>query len=832
MKRKLIIFILLLVVLVSVSVVSAGNITNAKDTAYKINETMKGKMPYTETFTYNQIVSAGYTPTKINSYGRYRIDIKQMYYDEYNGTMVTYINAFTSERNPNGDVYPPYRSIQINNPVRWYMPFNDTLNGAALQQAYLTMVISYLDSLPYGLPINDDTLLIYPSVDGYAAETTSAAYATIRADAGDSAVSGANPVTTSNSPLLDSPASGSGNYHIFRRGILSFDTSAIPDDATISSAKFGVYVTAQNTELGTPAYGITGGTLASNTSLAAGDYDGWSATRYASDISISTSARNNWTLNGAGLANISKTQSTIIYLRDSWDINASMTGTWTKNSESSITWNTVGATAANRPYLVVVYTPAAPVAAFTKDKSSGDYPLTVTFTDTTTAGNPITAWKWVFGDGDTTNDSVQNPIHTFNSAGTFNVNLTVTNSVGSNTSATQAITVTSPSVGFDPTGYGNWTEFWVNSTSAQTDYQVTLLLDNRTGMSTTTLFYTNGTTRSDWADVAWTDTSNATLGFWKENRTDTSTNTTWWIKVPSIANDNTTKIRLFYGNASQTLSYMNGTGTFNFFDDFDGTTVNTDKWTVKFAGLISVGNSIINVSGNLGWINSKSQTFGQNTAVRSRAQLHKTTTTYGIGYDLADNSQYGWIRADDVTGQRRFLFKTAGVKGTDFSPDLDENYHVWEVKRDSVGLTATGDGTQLGTLAWTSTTQTGTSLLAEAGHSYYDWLVIRKITATEPFLTLAVAGGGGASAPVASFTVNKNMVRIPNNITVTDTTTNTPTSWAWSWGDGSANSTTQNPTHQYLKRGQWSIILTATNAGGSGTSSATNVKVIGYENYY
>ncbi len=90
---------------------------------------------------------------------------------------------------------------------------------------------------------------------------------------------------------------------------------------------------------------------------------------------------------------------------------------------------------------------------------------------------------------------------------------------------------------------------------------------------------------------------------------------------------------------------------------------------------------------------------------------------------------------------------------------------------------------------------------------------------------------GGVSAPVASFTIDKTLTRIPKIITVTDTSTNTPTSWEWSWGDGTANSTTQNPTHQYVKRGRWNIDLTATNAGGSGVSSTTQVRVVGYENY-
>jgi PKD repeat protein len=87
--------------------------------------------------------------------------------------------------------------------------------------------------------------------------------------------------------------------------------------------------------------------------------------------------------------------------------------------------------------------------------------------------------------------------------------------------------------------------------------------------------------------------------------------------------------------------------------------------------------------------------------------------------------------------------------------------------------------------------------------------------------------------PVASFTCTKTFLRMPNSVTCTDSSSNTPTSWNWNMGDGSAAITTQNVTYQYTKRGIWGISLNATNAGGSNiTPVATNVKVIGYENYY
>ncbi len=64
------------------------------------------------------------------------------------------------------------------------------------------------------------------------------------------------------------------------------------------------------------------------------------------------------------------------------------------------------------------------VAAFTSDKTSGEVPLTVKFTDQSTG--TIDSWSWSFGDGNTSTD--QNPSNTYTKEGVFTVALTVTGS--------------------------------------------------------------------------------------------------------------------------------------------------------------------------------------------------------------------------------------------------------------------------------------------------------------------------------------------------------------------------------------------------------------------
>ncbi len=92
------------------------------------------------------------------------------------------------------------------------------------------------------------------------------------------------------------------------------------------------------------------------------------------------------------------------------------------------------------PDLVSVLEP--PVANFTANTTTGFRPLTVQFNDTST-GSPPLNYSWDFGDN--TFSTEQNPVHTYTSAGTYLVNLTVSNSLGNDTkSADPPITVIGP----------------------------------------------------------------------------------------------------------------------------------------------------------------------------------------------------------------------------------------------------------------------------------------------------------------------------------------------------------------------------------------------------
>jgi len=94
--------------------------------------------------------------------------------------------------------------------------------------------------------------------------------------------------------------------------------------------------------------------------------------------------------------------------------------------------------------LITASNPPAPVASFNATPTSGDAPLNVAFSDTSTGS--ITSWSWTFGDGGTSTS--QSPNHTYNTAGTYSVALTVTGPGGNDTQTQSGlITVNDPPPG-------------------------------------------------------------------------------------------------------------------------------------------------------------------------------------------------------------------------------------------------------------------------------------------------------------------------------------------------------------------------------------------------
>lgn len=134
-------------------------------------------------------------------------------------------------------------------------------------------------------------------------------------------------------------------------------------------------------------------------------------------------------------------------------------------------------------------TPCSPTANFTADNTIVCPNQIVNFTDLTSG--PATSWAWTFPGGSPATSTLQNPAVIFSAAGTYDVTLTATNSLG-NGSATQTAYITVAASTMPPVQEG------FEMVSMPADWQIS----NPDNSTTWEIFSTIGSTGSQ---CAWMD---------------------------------------------------------------------------------------------------------------------------------------------------------------------------------------------------------------------------------------------------------------------------------------------------------------------------------------
>jgi len=121
-------------------------------------------------------------------------------------------------------------------------------------------------------------------------------------------------------------------------------------------------------------------------------------------------------------------------------------------------------------------TNSSPVAAFTRNPSSGTAPLVVSFNASSSydSDGSIVSYEWDFRDGHSGVGGT--PTHTFNSAGTYSVRLTVTDNGGARNFTNRSITVTAPpQVEYRVTAEQLYNEFDANEVAGDLKYKGKLI---------------------------------------------------------------------------------------------------------------------------------------------------------------------------------------------------------------------------------------------------------------------------------------------------------------------------------------------------------------------
>lgn len=277
--------------------------------------------------------------------------------------------------------------------------------------------------------------------DGYIslAKTDSAASWSLDISGMRSATTGTQ--TSSAATTSPSQIRGNATTNYFNNTIKTFliwDTSAIPDIDIIDSAIVGIYGSSKQNELGAGNLEIVNFSP-SNYPVLVADYNNTDFTKLSdsniSYASFSSTGYNNYTMNTAGLAQISKTANTSVLLMTAWETNNNIGGmTWVGNGVSSflVEMYDRGLSSGKIAFIEVTHHDASilPVASFTSNATYGLHP-SIQFNDTST--NTPTQWNWSWGDSSWTNGTTQNATHTYTTNGTYDVSLIATNSAGSDT---------------------------------------------------------------------------------------------------------------------------------------------------------------------------------------------------------------------------------------------------------------------------------------------------------------------------------------------------------------------------------------------------------------
>ncbi len=102
--------------------------------------------------------------------------------------------------------------------------------------------------------------------------------------------------------------------------------------------------------------------------------------------------------------------------------------------------------------------------------------------------------------------------------------------------------------------------------------------------------------QSSGADIRFTDANGKELSYWMESWDRAAKIGMAWVKVPNIPADGDSRIIMHYGNP-KAKSSSNGDATFEFFDDFDGESLDSKKWNVDMRENYSISDGKLTLEG-------------------------------------------------------------------------------------------------------------------------------------------------------------------------------------------------------------------------------------------
>lgn len=503
-------------------------------------------------------------------------------------------------------------------------------------------------------------------------------------------------------------------------------------------------------------------------------------------------------------------------------------GTYTVTLTASSSSQSCNDVATKTGYITVT---TGPTASFTGSPTSGEVPLTVTFSN---ASSGATSYSWTFGDGGTS--TAANPSYTYTSAGTFTVALTATNACGSDVQTRTnyiSVTCTAPTASFTGSPTSGNAPLTVNFTDASTG-ATSWSWDFGDGVGTSTAQNPSYSYTSAGTYTVTLTATNA-CGSDVNQKVDYITVSPCVAPVADFSGSPTSGVAPLTVNFSD-LSTGNPTSWSWTFGDGGSSTQQDPSYTYTAAGTYSVSMTATNGCGSDNATKTDYITVTEPSSARAYAQsdisvLGSFSGAYTDTY-LSDNV-YETVSEALSTNHPVKVTSNAEHKWTFTVPGGGSNY-VFKVEAyrdnnsegdDFTFAYSTDDATyiNMATVASSAEQVYSYSLPNLSGTVYVrvidgnrSWgnTSLESVYVDEMYVEYETTPG----PPVATFAGSPTSGSAPLTVNFTDLSTGDPTSWDWSFGDG-GTSTSQNPSHSYTANGTYTVSLTVSNAYGSDTDT-------------
>ncbi|WP_011308635.1 PKD domain-containing protein [Methanosarcina barkeri] len=516
---------------------------------------------------------------------------------------------------------------------------------------------------------------------------------------------------------------------------------------------------------------------------------------------------------------------------------------------------------------ITVAAPQLPVADFTSNVTSGSAPLSVNFTDLST--NSPTSWTWDFDNDGVVDNTDQNPTYTFTAAGNYTVNLTVTNSVGSNSTVkTDYITVSKSSTPTEPAPVADFTAD-VTSGTYPLSVQFTDLSENATEWLWD---FGDGTNSTEQNPVhTFSEAGNYTVNLTVSNAegNDSEVKTEYIIVSEPLTGAPVADFTATptSGNAPLTVNFTDASiGNISSYSwDFnnDGTVDSTEQnpiYTYDAVGTYTVNLTVSNADGNdsevkTEYIKVSSQSSAKPVAAFSASPTSGKAPLKVKFTDTSTGSPTSWFwnfgdGAKSFQQNPVHKYSKAGiytvnltVKNAKGKNTVTKTEYIKVITKPAANFNSSVTSGKTPLKVKFTDTSTGIPAkwrwdFGDGAKSFLQNPVHKYSKAGTYTVNLTVKNAKGKNTetkteyikvitkPAANFTSSVTSGKTPLKVTFTDTSTGIPAKWRWDFGDG-AKSFHQNPVHEYSKAGTYTVNLTVKNAKGKNTVTKTQyIKVV------